>query len=177
MTEGRVQKCLHRPGGGRPRTGAALALGTVGAVSAVLWALPAGVHAGGNIPEEAKPARRAARRTRATGGARSSAQTPGGTPPVVLEGEVEVLRAAELAPRGCLFFVTTPDISRFGGRLDKLAVSAILRHPVMSRRFASALEAVRESARESAKPGLLGFLHMSVAADVDSASAKSPSYV
>ena len=92
---------------------------------------------------------------------------------MVLEGEVEVLRAAELAPRGCLFFVTTPDISRFGGRLDKLAVSAILRHPVMSRRFASALEAVRESARESAKPGLLGFLHMSVAADVDYASAKS----
>jgi prepilin-type processing-associated H-X9-DG protein len=141
-------------------------------VAAILWALPAGVHAGGNIPEEEKPEHLPATRAGATD-ASSSAQTPDGRSPVVLEGEVEVLHAAELAPRDCLFFVTAPDLSRFGDRLDKLAVSTILRDPVMSRRFAAALEAVRESARDSAKPSLLGFLHMSVAADVDYASSRS----
>lgn len=139
----------------------------------VLWTGGGVVHAGGGIPDEKKPKPRSTSRRPRRAGPFSPFASPGAADPLALADAVKHLRAAELAPKGCVFFATIPDISRTKVRIEELAVTRILRGPGLSPRFASAIESMRKSARDSAKPGLLGFVQMLLAAEVDYGPARA----
>lgn len=132
------------------------------------------VRAGGGVPEEGekktgpgtrpKPSRAPARPL--PGAARTSRRD------VPLAAEVKKLRVAEVVPKDVLFFVTVPDLSELRSAAGELALTKIFQEPAISLRLSAAFEAVRGSARGAIGEGILGFIQMALASNVDYAMAK-----